>query len=126
MGAVHCIKTRHSTAIPTPHLIFCNAAEGLQLLAAGTDIEIAVLIISEVGPGELALRCDLALVPDWDVGIDVAIDQPSLSKDLFNKLSHKQKYRGIEIRLFRLPQSCKSMFVRATTLLRLSRCNPNR
>ncbi len=82
--------------------------ESLQLLAAGTDIEIAVLIISEVGPGELALRCDLALVPDWDVGIDVAIDQPSLSKDLFNKLSHKQKYRGIEIRLFRLPQSTQT------------------
>ncbi len=54
-----------------------NAPGGLQLLAAGTDREIALPVVGEIGAGEPAVCCDLALIPERDVRLDMAIDQPA-------------------------------------------------
>ena len=53
-----------------------NGAGRAQLLAAGTDVEVALLVKGEVSPREFALKGRLALVPDRDVWIDPALDQP--------------------------------------------------
>ncbi len=54
-----------------------NGAGCFQCLAAGTDIEIALLLISEFSTGELALRRHSTPIPDRDMRIDVPRDQPT-------------------------------------------------
>jgi hypothetical protein len=46
-------------------------------LPTRTDIEIALVVIGEIGAGELAVRRHFALIPDGDVRIDAAPDQPA-------------------------------------------------
>ena len=53
-----------------------NPPSRLEDLAAGADIEIAVLIVGEVRPREGAVIA-LALVPDRDMRINFAINQPT-------------------------------------------------
>ena len=57
-----------------------GGAGGLQLFAGGTGIEIALVVIGEIGAGELAVRRHFTLIPDGDVRIDAAPNsQPSIA-----------------------------------------------
>ena len=49
----------------------------LQFLAVWTDVEVALFVVGEVGPRELAARGDLALIPERDMRFDAMVHQPA-------------------------------------------------